>query len=266
MIYEQANYLAPIDYIVSSIIREYDISKANISIFFKYGVIDKDTYEYYKSSDRMSRQIAIGIMIKNNPDLSKILKDGITQARKEFFISNNIQDHEVLSIKNDAIYLIGREVVYTDCSGIIFNCKSVYTSFYKIKKKEYYYYYDRATGNELLDIKGMSSERLMIHKDYFMDFLKELFYTIQCEQIESAINLLNSFYDNYINMNLPIEYYRNFDGESRFSMKCSSMFTSYVSDFIKESNKDMIDISYNMSILMELNKIVSGIYFQRNRR
>lgn len=266
MIYENANYLAPIDYIVSSAIREYDISKANISILFKYGIINKETYEYYKLSDRMTRQISIGLMIRDHPEISKVLKDGITQARKELFVNNNIQDYEVLSIKNDAVYIIGRELLNTNCSGIIFNCKNLYTSFYKIKNKEYYYHYDRISKNEFLDIKGISSEILEIHKNYFMDFLITLFYTIQCDQIESSMNLLNSFYDSYINMDLPTEYYRRFDNESKFDLKFRSKFNTYKCDFIQKSNLDMLDISYNLNILMELNKIISGIYFQRNRR
>ena len=33
-LYEQTNYLADIDYLLSTYIREYDISKANINILF----------------------------------------------------------------------------------------------------------------------------------------------------------------------------------------------------------------------------------------
>lgn len=264
-LYTKTNYIAPYDYIISSIIREYDISKANINVLKKYNAISDELYTYLYNSNRMTRQVTIGKLMKEQPELVNILKDGICEARRAFFEYNNIQDYEVLSIKNDAVYLINKEAIVTNCDGINFALKSIYTSYYKIKNKEYYYYLNRATEEELLDVKGMSKDKQCIHTGYFIEFLNTLFYSIQSDDITDSLEILNGFYNSYINLQLPIEYYRRFDGDSRFDIRSNNLFNSFKADFLPESAKDVVDISYNLTILMELQKIISGIYFQRNK-
>ena len=46
-LYQQTNYMADVDYLISTYIREYDISKANINILYKYGVINKQQYDTF---------------------------------------------------------------------------------------------------------------------------------------------------------------------------------------------------------------------------
>ena len=50
-LYQQTNYMADVDYLISTYIREYDISKANINILYKYGVINKQQYDTYYLKD-----------------------------------------------------------------------------------------------------------------------------------------------------------------------------------------------------------------------
>ena len=106
MIYEKTNYSAGLNYLNNTFIREYDISKANINVLFSKGIIDKRTYDYLYESERMIRQIFVGKLIKNNNGVSDVLKQGILEARKNLFEANDIKDYEVLSIKNDAVFII----------------------------------------------------------------------------------------------------------------------------------------------------------------
>ena len=107
-LYTRVNYSSDISYLNNVFIYELDISKANISILYSLEAIDKETYEYLYNAERMVRQVYIGKLMKNNKKIIKILKTGIIAAKKMLFESNNIQDYDVLSIKNDAVFLINR--------------------------------------------------------------------------------------------------------------------------------------------------------------
>lgn len=263
-LFQKINYTANIDYLVSNYIREYDMSKANINILLRSGVIDKPEYDYYYSLDRDSRQRIIGIMIRDVKGVGEILKQGIIEAKKEFFEANDIQDYEVLSIKNDAVYLINKIAKYTKFDNIEFKEKNLYTSYFKILKKEYYYYFNSVTGEEKLDIKGITDDRLVLHKDHFMEFLLVVFNTLQTGTIEETLEIIQTFYNKYINLELDIGYYREFNSESAFVINTISHYSTFKALHIPENRKNEIDISYNRGLIMELYKIVSNIYFQKN--
>ena len=263
-LFQKINYTANIDYLVSNYIREYDLSKANINILLRNGVINKADYDYYASLDRMTRQRIIGIMIRDVEGVGEILKAGIIEAKKEFFDANDISDHEVLSIKNDAVYLINKVAKYTEFGNIEFKEKNLYTSYFKILKKEYYYYFNSITGEEKLDIKGITDDRLVLHKDYFMEFLLVVFNTLETSSIDEALEIIQTFYNRYINLELDLEYYREFNPESLYNLKPISRYKQYKVLAISKDQKDMLDISHNQKLIMELYKIVSSIYFQKH--
>ena len=263
-LFQKVNYTADIDYLVSNYVREYDMSKANINILFHSGVIDKKDYDYYYSLDRMTRQRIIGLMIRDNKGVGEILKLGIIEAKKQFFDSNDIQDFEVLSIKNDAVYLINKVAKHTQFGNIEFKEKNLYTSYFKILKKEYYYYFNSITGEERLDIKGITDDRLILHKDHFMEFLLVVFNTIEVGNIEEVLDIIQTFYNKYINLELDIGYYREFNSESLYKLQPISRYSEFKALYIPDNQKNMIDISYNQNLIMELYKIASNIYFQKN--
>ena len=63
----------------------------------------------------------------------------------------------ILSIKNDAVFIINKKLINIEFGLIKFVEKNIYTSFYKINGIEYYYYYSNFTKEEYLDIKGISA-------------------------------------------------------------------------------------------------------------
>lgn len=262
-LYQNINYSAKVDYLISVYIREYDISKANINILLKYKAISLEDYNYYYSLDRDSRQKQIGLLQLSNPIIKDTLKNGIIEAKKYFFEANDIQDYEILAIKNDAIFLINKIAQYTQFDNILFNCKNVYTSFYRLSNKEYYYLYDPINKIENLDIKGIKKDALFYHKQYFLDFILTIFETAQTSQIDDVISILKNFYIQYINKSLDIRYYRRFDAESVFELPNISKYTTFKAASLSQKYLDNVDISYNLNILTQLIKIYSGIYFQK---
>ena len=80
-LYSKMNYLTDSKY-QSGVIREYDLSKANISALRTRGIIDNDTYTDLYNADKKYREIKIGLMIKNDKDSYQEIKKGIIDAKK----------------------------------------------------------------------------------------------------------------------------------------------------------------------------------------
>lgn len=268
MLYNNINYKSDISYLSNTLIREYDMSKANINILFSKGIIDRDTYEYLYNSERMVRQIYVGKLLQNNSHNVKELQSGIIEAKKQLFIANNIQNHEVLSIKNDAVFIINRQLKYTKLSDLIeFKEKSIYSSFYNICGLEIYYYYNSMSKEENIDIKGIGDDTLIFHKDFMIQFLKDVFYTVQVANEEVALRMLKDFYNDYINYNLAVGYYREFNVGSKFLYNVNTTYagTSFSSDAVSENDKRYLNITYNLKILLELQKILMSMYFSKHK-
>ena len=263
-LYEKVLYSKQVEILVSKYIREYDMSKANINVLYREGAITKQAYDHYYSLPKQERQVAIGLLQRDNKPIADILKSGLIRAKRDFFIANDIQDQDILSIKNDAIFILGNKPIKTTkIDNVEFIIKNIYTSFYKTHKIEFYYYNDRINHNEILDCKGLGSSSLELHKDYFYEVLKIIFDTAEKDSIKEAMNFIKAFNENYSSLSLDINYYRKFNPESVFSIKPGMSRTGeYSLKFADNNMKPYIDISYNLSILMNLYKLYSKIYFK----
>ena len=262
-------YSAPIDCLIDTQIREYDITKANISILTEKGFLSNEQYQKLLLSNKLDREIYVGKLIGSNPEASKALSDGVLESKSLFFDYNQISDNDVLEIDNDAVYLIGNRPVQIQqvTPYVYFRLSSTYTSFYTVRRIRYYYYANRISQIENLDIKGIGDTAIELHKQYMIDFLKELFYVAQFEGIPQAISLLSGFYQNYCSRSLDIGYYRNLNSQSMFSFV--NGFSEYGKFFTNIGNdpriKKLLDISYNEFVLLEFNKLLSSKYFRNNR-
>ena len=105
-LWENVNYTAPLPS-YTGFITEYDLSKANISALFSRGVITKDLYDDLYGADKHYREVMIGIMIKRDRGIYEEIAAGIKDAKRMLFEANNIQDSEILSINNDAVFFAG---------------------------------------------------------------------------------------------------------------------------------------------------------------
>ena len=79
MLYEKTNYTADISYLTNVFITEYDISKCNINVLYKYKAIDEQTYQYLYQAERMVRQVYVGKLQRESKEIVQILKDGIIE-------------------------------------------------------------------------------------------------------------------------------------------------------------------------------------------
>ena len=267
ILWQKANYRSDIQFLIDTNIYEYDISKANISVLRDANVLSEEEYQYYYQAPKNIREIAIGKLQGRNPEVTSILKNGITNARRIFQESNNIKDSEILAIRNDSMTIIGRPAEYLNATDrVAFRMSGFYTSFYKINYQDYFYMYDVVNQTEDLAIKGLGDKGIELHKYYMLEFLLELFYSAQIEGVKTAIMLLQMFYNNYISRLLDINYYRELNPQSMFKLLFSdqhkrlSMRDIYT-DTLIDRDKRYVDIGYNESILRYLNSIYASIYF-----
>ncbi len=279
-LWQKENYIIDSDFIIGSLFLEFDIEKCNINILYNAGVIDSNTYNHLYNSDKHYREVWVGSnILKNNDINNKILSDGITEARRRFFEIANLEDSSIITIRKDSIFFIDKDSKFInypvieipfDKTSIKFKQKGIYTSFYKLKKKLIVLYNNGRLSKETLSVAGINDNNLILHENYFSDFLKALFQTAEFRGTEEAINLLKIFYLNYINLRLNAGYYREYNSLSKFRIRQFSMYPNQ--DFLIDGISDFpgniadLDISYNESILRTLMKIYSTKYLSERKR
>ena len=256
---ESPNYNSEYNLILDSFIREYDLSKANINALYSRGVIDKSTYDNLYNSDKSIREKTVGLMIRKDPNIYKEIQHGIMDAKYQLIVSNLIEPEEIVCIKNDAVFIKNHKLEQTKFGLMDFKLKNTYTIFIKINRYEFYYYFNSYNGEEKLDVKGISDNKLIMHKEHFMDFLLALFNTLQTDGIISAVNMIRNFSLAYIRKELPIEYYRKFNSESNFDI----IHGNEIWSTINATDINLIDIRFNYEILRDLYGLLMSYYFKK---
>lgn len=269
MLYEEKNYITSIPFLHSVMIREYDIQKANISILYKYGVIDQSTYQYLYNAPRDVRQYVIGNLQKDI-QVTEILQKGITEAKRLLFESNNIEDGDIISIKNDAVFILNKNCNYTQFGNIVFTLRNTYNLFTRVgprKEIEIYYGLNKIISDEIIDVKGINDKKLEeLHSEYFISLLCEIFYMVESNPSSEVLPMISNIYNNYIQRLYPIGCYREFNSDSLYRLYNNRMsgLLSRSAHNVQEKYKDQLDISYNANILRDIYGYLSTIYFRYN--
>lgn len=259
-LYEKVNYISGLKFLFSTYIREYDISKANINILYSKGVLSKDMYDKLKVATREERQITIGIMQLENKKVQNILSSGIIEAKKQLFEANNIQDNDILSIKNDAVFIINKVLSNTRFGGNIeFKLKNTFTDFIHLQGIEIYYGIDRVFKTETIEIKGLGKNKYL-HDNFMTDFIIYMITELESGNVESAISSFTDFYNDYINGELNIGYYREYNSTSMYSIINQPYKISNPGND-KYTKTKVININYNLNILRQLFGYISEKYF-----
>lgn len=210
-LYKKTNYLTSLP-LIQNRIYEYDIRSANVSMLRASGKVKESTLQQLEALDKDAREKAVGKMIRQNRKFYKIISEGIRKARETLFRENQIQDHEVLSIKNDAVFIIGRKLRYTQFGDIEFRVKGQYTLFQQFNKIEFYY--DRR--HRRVDIKGVSDKVVMEedHQKGMMVFFDTVFNYVCTDRRKELREYLIQFVDDYKTKTLPHYYYRELNSDN----------------------------------------------------
>lgn len=267
-LWKMTNYKTPIKYFVNTYIREYDLSKANINSLLYTGRITQEEHQKYLSMDKQEREINIGLWIKKDRSIYKDIQNGIIEAKRRLVYANDINDYDIVSVKNDAMFIVGKELSQIEFPPFKFNMKNIYTVYLQIEELEIYYgdSINRSTGsiNTIIDVKGMSNESLLLHQGGMLDLICDICYKLQRESIDDIMKWISEIYSEFVNKKLPKEYYRNFDSFSRYSINTFSRCVS-----LGEISDDMIgiiDINRNLLIIRDLMAIIADIYHSRVKK
>ena len=259
-------YRAPIDCLIDTPIRVFDIRAANISVLREKEIINPELYNQLRVAAKIEREVYVGKLQGSDPAISKALAQGIIEAKQKFFVENGLDDSEILEVDNDAVYVIGNIPIRLQQVSpfVYFKKAEEYTSFYRVKKIEYFYYANLQSRMEYLNPKGLGSRGIQLHSPFMLDFLKELFMTAQFNGIETALQLLSTFYGNYCSKGLDVGFYRNLNTDSMYSVGNFDKYASYfINTNVDPRMKKVLDISYNEKILREFNRLLSNKFYNR---
>ena len=259
-IYQKINYLSPIKYLINTYIREYDLSKANINSLLYTKQIDQSMYNKLFNMNKNDREVYIGLMIQKDRSIYHSIQKGIIYAKKLLIESNNLDEYDILSIKNDAVFVISKDLKYTSFGLFDFKVKNIYTVYMKLQDLEIYYYDTLNSNDDIIniDVKGIDDDKLSLHINGILDVICEICFRLQRDNIENTLRYISDIYNKYIHRELPKEYYREFDANSKYMIY--SMTHQFVMEDIVDFMISSIDINRNLLILRDLLYIVSDIY------
>lgn len=266
-LYKEVNYNAQLNY-YSGCIVEYDLRKANISALLTRGVIDKDKYNFLYNCEKEYREYYIGMMIKSNPDVYKEIQAGIIEAKRLFVELNNIQDEEILEIRNDALFLLTeRPIIEQVGSNYYFVKKNSYTFFFRMfNGHEFFYRYDSIQNLDIVQVKGINEDNIKLHQKYMIKFITDTIFGIEQNNIENVISKCNTFYSDYLTRALPVEYYREFNNISMYRIYTNFYYNkSFLTPGISQNQLKYLDIGYNLRIIRDIITMVDSIYLQKIR-
>jgi hypothetical protein len=265
-IYQKARYVAPYEWLINLNIQEWDLAKANISILRSLNLISEEKYQEYLIMPKQNREVAIGCLRRDNPEIEEGYQQGIVTARQLFFDINSIEQENVLYIDNDSIttihswndrragYIRGQINPYLN-----FRVKNRYTSLYRINEIDFLYYSDGK--EEKYRLKGINQSRMEeSHKGYFLDLLLAIAYSAQSYGILDTLNMIKQSYLKYVNRELPIQYYRVFNCGNKYKI-ASTPYYIYYNDISADINT--VDIYHNSSIIRLFYKILMKEYFRQ---
>ena len=266
-LWEQKNYNPQILFLTNHYIREYDLHHANISALYTQKKISLDQYNYLLSLPKIQREIAVGKMSRDKTILDAIAQ-GIQEARKNLFEYNHLEDNDILTIKNDAVFVIDKVCTNTIFGNYEFRCKHEYTIFMKLGRLEIYYgsLYDYQKDSDIinLDVKGINDSKLPLHQNGMLDIICTTCFKLEKSSIEDTLNYLQDMYIQYINRKLPKEYYREFNPDCGYRVNMPITGFCLLPD-IDNSMIDIVDISTNLNVMRSLLQIVSMIYNRKTK-
>lgn len=223
-------------------IYEYDIHSAGYSITKEFQLLPEKEIEKLYSKDKQSLNINIGLYQRKDPFYRDQLKEGFQRARKRFFEDNELDEETVISIKKDAIFTT-KKCKNKTFGEIDFRNKNKYSSYLRLPVKpiiELYY-------NPLhIDVKGLSDECIKRHESGILEFFNRYFEYQETGRKESVLDYLKRTVDQYKQRELPVNFYRPFNIQSKFM----TMDDDILYDDFWEDEKDRLDITYNYFMII----------------
>lgn len=248
-LYTKHNYINRAIDVLLYPVYEYDMRDGGFSIIKEFGLLPPSSIKVLSQMNKFDRHVAVGKEVGANRDLSIDLMDGFVEARRAFFVKNDLDARSVLSIKKDAVFVIGRKCKEVNFGKYIkFALKNSYTSYYRVNNIELYY----SSKSRILDVKNLGKESFILTHPLLKEVSKILFYYENNKSL--VFKKLQQLRLDYLNRKFPISYYRelNSEGYFRTSHNIGNVLSVTISDenIAASMNIKDIDISYNYENLI----------------
>lgn len=271
-LYERYNYIVPDKMVSYNYLVEYDLSHANISILYGAGIIDEYLFDLLNTIPKQQREVTIGMKIAEEKEESEIetgkrisvteniIKEGIRNAKEQFVIQNHIQDHQIVRIANDALLVKPLELI--ECtifpygsSLLEFKIDGVYTSMIHLADTVILFNSESCA----VDVKGINNDKIPLC-ERFLTAICEIILYIEKGDLKIAKMKYIDFYEAYITLQLPIDYYRELNAGTGYRIKYNGFLTvpktCRLLGLDNQFDKSKLDISYNLYILREIYSII----------
>lgn len=262
----KTEYSNPLRYISGRII-EYDMRAANISCLAEANAISPEQYIFLLNAPKMEREIVIGKAIKTDPHLSTVIRSNIRIFKEELIKANQVQPGSIVRVANDAVYINNPiDLKQTKFGNYIeFKQKSIYNVYIKLNRLVIF---SKLLGNGTadIDIKGINDNLAELHCPYMISAIVTAIMLTERSGISDGLNYISHIIEEYVNLRLPIGFYREFNSNSCYRMKQSTNYHSINSlgiSILDESYKPLLDIQYNLSVLREFWSILVELYNRR---
>lgn len=231
---------------------EWDIKSGNTSIMKEHRLIHPKTISELEKMTKQDRVVAVGKLQAKIKDLAKNLEKGFDNAVNSFIQNNQIErDYDIISIKRDAVFLCN-VCVDTPYVGeyIKFVPKNMYHAYMNLSNKEVYFKHDGT-----VHVKGINDSLVPLHSEGINSLLKVVIEYLERMDFINLNIYLRDFAEAYKKRELPFDYYRNYDNESKFVLYVNG--ERILIESITEDMIDNIDIAYNyINVIMPLIELV----------
>jgi len=241
-LFKRHQYLCPLP-IVQNKITEYDIRSANTSALRQARKVKPSTLAAIEALPKHDREVAVGNMIRIDKSIQKTISREITHAKMELFRVNGVQDNEILSIKNDAVFIIGRRLRYTKFGEMEFKAKHTYALYLNIEKTEFYY--DQRAHS--VTIKGID-DKVVEHPDHqegMITFLANVMRLLVFDRRDALRRYLIEFSNDYKEKKLPVQFYRELNRDNIYRTDMELSGYTFNLEQAYDRDKDIINGVYN---------------------
>lgn len=241
-LFKRHQYLTPLP-IVQNKITEYDIRSANTSALRQARKIKPSTLAKIEALPKHEREVAVGKMIRIDKSIQKTISREITHAKMELFRDNGVQDSEILSIKNDAVFIIGRKLRHTVFGEMEFKAKNIYALYINIDKIEFYY--DQRAHS--VTVKGID-DKVVEHPDHqegMMSFLANVMRFLVFDRRAALCRYLIEFSNAYKEKTLPVQFYRELNPANIYRTDIDIAGFSFNLERATDSDRESINGIYN---------------------
>ena len=208
---QMTTWLNPdIEYLFNEEIIEYDIRDAGFSIIKEFKLLPKEKIQELELMGKgLNRHKAIGILQRDDKELSNQLLNRFADVRDIFVQANSLTSDDIISVKKDAFFTI-KKCNRLKFGQVIFAEKNKYTSYLRFPNTHNVEIYYSSNG---LDIKGIGDIGQNRHRLTMLEFLQNIIPRIETKD-ESVKRYLMNFIRRYKSNDLEEEYYLEFNNLS----------------------------------------------------